>query len=421
MADPAEGTLRQDLVCPFCGLVCDDLGIEVAPQRIALRRGACPISKPAFERPVPPAAEARRAGKACTPAEAIATAAGLLRDSRQPLFGGLGTDIDGMRAVLDLADRCGGVVDHAGSAGLFRDLPALREIGTIATTLSEVRNRADLLLLVGPDPRIALPRFFERCLGEGELLFGQKTRRLVRLGPAPAASLPAAPEIALIPCPLDDLPAAVAALRALVDGRKPAATPPADVPELAEALRAASYGVIAWSAGLLDFAGADLVILALTELVRDLNRKGRAAALPLGGAGNLVGANQVCLWQSGYPLRTSFAGGTPHHDPYRNAGERLISGGEADLLVWIAALDAAPPPPLPPELPTILLAPPGSRFESEPAVFLPVGRPGVDHAGQIFRTDGTVALPLSRLRESSLPSVGATLRAIAQALPAVAS
>jgi formylmethanofuran dehydrogenase subunit B len=411
MADPAEGTLRQDLVCPFCGLGCDDLGIEVAPQRIALRRGACPISKPAFERPVPPAAEPRRAGKACTPAEAIATAAGLLRDSRQPLFGGLGTDIDGIRAVLDLADRCGGVVDHAGSAGLFRDLPALREIGTIATTLSEVRNRADLLLIVGPDPTPAVPRFFERCLGEGELLFGARSRRVVRLGPGSDTQA-----LAQVPCPLDELPAAVAALRALVNGRKVSGEAPAGLAELAQGLRDASYAVVAWSAGLLDFSGADLVVLALTELVRDLNRKGRAAALPLGGAGNLVGANQACLWQAGYPLRTSFAGGLPRHDPHLFAAERLIASGAADVLVWIAALDVGPPPALPPELPLILLAPPGSAMPSEPAIFLPVGRPGVDHGGQIFRTDAVVALPLRGLRESELPSVGATLRAIQNAV-----
>src|SRR5262249_26025353 len=157
-------------------------------------------------------------------------------------------------------------------------------------------------------------------------------------GPAATVALPGV-EITEIPCPLDELPAAAAALRALANGRNPAMPQPAALAELAEALRGASYGVVAWCAGLLDFAGADLVVLALSELVRDLNRKGRAAALPLGGAGNLVGANQVALWQSGFPLRTSFAGGTPRHDPHRHAAERLIGSGEADLLIWIAALD----------------------------------------------------------------------------------
>ncbi len=86
--------------------------------------------------------------------------------------------------------------------------------------------------------------------------------------------------------------------------------------------------------------------------------------------------------------------------------ERLIESGEADALVWVSALGGDPPPVLPPELPLILLAPPASETASAPAVFLPVGRPGIDHAGQIFRTDGVVALPLSALRASSLASAG---------------
>ena len=71
---------------------------------------------------------------------------------------------------------------------------------------------------------------------------------------------------------------------------------------------------------------------------------------------------------------------------------------------------------MPSDLPLILLAPPGSEMYSPPAVFLPAGRPGIDHAGQIFRGDGIVALPLAALRPSPLPSAGATLTAIAAAM-----
>ena len=39
------------------------------------------------------------------------------------------------------------------------------------------------------------------------------------------------------------------------------------------------------------------------------------------------------------------------------------------------------------------------RFERQPEVHIPVGTPGIDHAGEIFRTDGVVALPLAALRD----------------------
>lgn len=51
-------------------------------------------------------------------------------------------------------------------------------------------------------------------------------------------------------------------------------------------------------------------------------------------------------------------------------------------------------------------------LKKEPAVFIPVGTPGVDHAGHLFRTDRVVAIPLRQLRQSSLPSVADAIGAI---------
>ena len=155
--DAPNTELRRDVACPFCALVCDDLEIEVAGEALTVRRGACPISRAQFERPLPTEGSAQAAGADCGRDEAIAQAARILRQSRLPVIGGLATDIEGMRGALALADRLGGVVDHRGSRGLFSDLTALRDIGSMTTTLSEVRNRADLLLIVGPDPFPACP------------------------------------------------------------------------------------------------------------------------------------------------------------------------------------------------------------------------------------------------------------------------
>jgi len=46
---------------------------------------------------------------------AIATAAVLLKDTRLPVIGGCATDVNGMRGLLALADRCGAVVDNMNS------------------------------------------------------------------------------------------------------------------------------------------------------------------------------------------------------------------------------------------------------------------------------------------------------------------
>ena len=225
--DALKPDLRRDVACPFCGLVCDDLEIEVAGQGLTVRRGACPISRAQFERPLPTEAAAQAAGVPCDRGEAIAQAARILRQCRLPVFGGLATDVEGLRGALALADRLGGVVDHRGSRGLFSDLTALRDIGTMTTTFSEVRNRADLLLIVGPDPFPAAPRFLERCFSDQPTLFaeGGIERRLIRLGP-PSDVPPALPKgvrYSHIPCAPEELAPTVGRLRAILKGRSASA------------------------------------------------------------------------------------------------------------------------------------------------------------------------------------------------------
>ncbi len=422
MAAVADSALRRNVACPFCGLACDDLAVAVGDdrRRVYVREAGCKRSREGFERP--PANPTPMLGlRAASLDEAVAAAADILRDSRQPLFAGLGTDVAGLRAVMQLAERTGGIVDHLGSDGLLRNLRVVQDSGWMTTTLSEVRNHMDLLLIVGPDPTPLFPRFFERCVAARRTLFAESRQPppVVRLGP-PTQSGDFIPGQEL-PCALDSLPEAVAALRCLVNERpvhapEVAGLPAKELSALAERLRSAKYGVVAWAAGAFDFAGAELLTQALADLVRDVNQVTRCAALPLTGTDNVMGAHQVCTWQSGLPLRTSFATGAPEHDPLLYGTARLLREREADALVWISSFGPHAPPAA--DLPTIVLAAAPLRFERQPDVHIPVGTPGVDHAGEIFRTDGVVALPLTALRDTGRPSAADVLARIDRALAA---
>jgi formylmethanofuran dehydrogenase subunit B len=52
------------------------------------------------------------------------------------------------------------------------------------------------------------------------------------------------------------------------------------------------------------------------------------------------------------------------------------------------------------------------KFEQMPDVFIPVGIPGIDHAGTIFRMDNVVSLPLKKQRVSKLPSLSQVIQQI---------
>ncbi len=219
------------------------------------------------------------------------------------------------------------------------------------------------------------------------------------------------------------LGAAFGALRALVAGRELQAETAAGVPmaqwrTLADKLKSARYAVVVWAAADFDFPHAELTVRALCELIKDLNRSSRAAGLPLGGSDGDFTADGVELWQTGFPFRTGFGSGVPEYDPQRFATARLLAQGEADALLWIASFDERRGPPGS-AVPTVVLGRPGMVCEREPEVFIPVGTPGVDHAGHLFRTDKVVMLPLRQLRESGLPSVARVVAAIGEAIRAM--
>lgn len=411
-----------DVTCPFCGLACDDLVVAVSGERLSVRANGCPISVPAFEADAPARTTPRLAGRPATLSQAAEAAARLLREAREPLFAGLGTDVAGARAIARLAERCGGILDHMNSPATMRNLLAMQDRGWITTTLAEVRNRADLVVVAGSDLDRRFPRFYERCLVNRETLFAEERRcEIVVLGSALPEGLPRTePPPRLVACEPARLHEAAGVLRALVAGRRLQASEAAGAPiavwrDLADRMLAARYGVLVWAAADLDFPHAELTVLALCELVRELNRTTRFSGVPLGGSDGDVTADAVHLWQTGFASRTGYGRGYPEYDPYHFSSARLLARGEADVLVWVSTFDGARRPPAG-AAPTVVLGRAGMIFEREPAVFIPVGTPGLDHPGHVFRTDRVVALPLRRLRPSELPSVAEAAAAIELAL-----
>lgn len=399
-----------DITCPICGLACDDISIQVDAGALRRLERACPVSEHYFKaawpddvRPVAP----RINGVDCTLDEALTSALALLENASAPVVSGMVTDVDGARAALQLADRFGACVDHRDGDALFRNLRVVQDSGWFTTTLSEVRNRADLVVLVGSSIFEQYPRFAERVLQPAGL-FVQTQRKIVIIGPRQDVKLPAELdeiEVTNIPLPLESVSEAAGILRLLVRGdavSSPTSLPLDALSRLAARLNQAAYSVVVWSSAELDFPHAELAIENWTELIRELNKSTRAAGLPLGGGSGGLGAMQVCTWQTGFPLRTSFAVGHPDHHAWRYASNRIIGDKEADLLVWVATLipDAVPDC----DCPRIVIGHPGLRFEKTPEVYIPAGIPGIDHAGHCFRTDGVVTLPLRKLNEPRWPS-----------------
>jgi len=409
------------VTCPFCGLLCDDLTVVAAAGRLTATDNACPKARAAFARPVP-AATALVDGKPVSYELAVAAAIKRLKKSRQPLFAGLGTDVDGMRAALLLAERCGAILDHLHGRALLNNLRVLQSRGQATTTLGEVRNRADLVVLVGASIDEDFHGFTRRCLRPADALLPERLarRRVLHLGPA--AKLPRLPGVDAqsLPCRDDELLETLNAVRALRAGRQTRLKGRRQplVTTLAEQIAAADYAVFVWAPGQLG-ADGDLVIGAVCDLIADINRTKRAAGLALGGNDGGQSAIATAAWHTGYPLQLSYAGTTIEYDPLRFDTTRLLAEGAVDLLLWVSSFNPVPAPPNP--VPLIVLGLPGmppraAGGDGKDTIFLPVGTPGLDHAGRLMRTDGVVALPLAQLRTLGLPSVATVLADLANGM-----
>ena len=226
-------------------------------------------------------------------------------------------------------------------------------------------------------------------------------------------------------CDDSALPEVVGVLRALVKGQPIRAEHAGgiaivDLQSIADKLKAAKYGVVTWGAGALGINNhAELIVQTVSEMIKDINDKGaRCSGLPLAGKDGDLTANQVCGWTTGYPARVNFARGYPEYDPYLYDTNRMLANGEVDVLVWVNAFNVKAVPPES-ELPTIVIGRSGMTFTKEPDVFIPVGTPGIDHAGHAYRTDNVVAIRLLKLRDSGLPSTAEALAAIETALQGV--
>lgn len=409
---------------PFCGMGTDDLTIQVDGVTLKVLENGCAVNTPAFEQAITDT-QPRVGGQIVSLDVAVAKAAALLKNTALPVIGGCATDVNGMRGLLALADRCGAVVDNMNFTRARNNFLTLQDAGWMNTTLAEVKNRCDLLVVVGTDLETVMPRFFERYIWNAESMFVETAQReVVYLGTAPSGNASASPtgKVAqVLACQIDDLPEVVAVLRALVNGRPIRAQSVvginvADLQVLADKLKAAKYGVITWAAGAITYRHGELTVQTLSELIKDINDKNtRCSGLPLAGKEGDQTANQVCGWTTGYPARTRFSRGYPEYDPFLNDTNLLLAEGEADALVWVQAFNAKSIPPAT-DLPTIVVGRSGMVFAKEPDVFIPVGTPGIDHAGHAYRMDNVVAIRLKKLRDSGLPSTADVLNAIEIAL-----
>lgn len=393
----------RDFVCTACGCACDDLAVTVEGERIVAFEPPCPLAE-AFL-----LGEHEAVTSGDTTAH-VAQAAELLRHARAPLVMGFErATVDSQQLAVAIADRLGALIDPTDERGVSRSHAAVQTVGAVTATLGEVALRGDFIVYWECDPASTRPRHMDRFASRE----GQRTV-VVANWPTPSAAL--ADEYLLIPAGSGF--ESLWTLRALVRGitlnaeqvELQTGNSLAAWQRLAEQLKDSSYAAIFYH------GACEATVQAITELVRDLHRHTRAAALPLGAAPNAVGAAQVLTWQTGFPAAVSLVRGYPQHLPDEATAVQLMARREVDAALIIAADPLAYWPPAAVEhlksIPFVVLGDRDTLTSQAAAIAFHTAPFGIAEAGDVYRSDG-VALPLRPVTLSSLPAAADVLARIA--------
>jgi len=414
-----SAVVTKDVPCPFCGILCDDLVIENQNNNLKVIKNGCAKSIRSFQKKLPEVS-AQIKGKSVSLDDAIDAASNILRKSHTPLIAGLGTDVSGMRSVMELADKTGAVLDHMHGNGLIRNTLVLQDLGWIMTTMAEIKNRADLIIFAGTDAT-NFSRFYERVIWNEHSMFKLKNddREIVYIGDklnSKPGINPNGKRPTVLDCKTEQIGEIISSLHALASGavldvKEVAGIKVKTLQTLAAKMKSTTYGVIVWAPGELDIPHAELTIQNFCETVKYLTRFTRFAGFALGGNDGGMTANSVCAWQSGYPLRVNFNKGYPDYDAYRYSTHNVLKNKEVDSLLWISSFSSTIQPPRA-SIPTIVMGMPDAKLDFKADVFIPISTPGVDHTGQIIRTDSVVSLPLKKVRTSPYASVNSVLNQV---------
>lgn len=406
------------VVCAFCGCDCDDISVTVDGDRITQARNACVLGKAWFlshgrpsDLPV-----ARIDGQPVSLDVGIESAARALVESRYPLIYGLSsTCCEAQRKSVALAEALGGCIDCCTSICHGPSGMALQSVGEPTCTLGEVKNRADLVIYWGSNPGESHPRHMARYAVTAKGMFipkGRKDRTVVLVDVRRTPSAGAA-DIFLQINPGKDFEA-LWALQALVKGQTLDASTLsgigltlAQLTSLADMMIHCKFGVLFAGQGLTQTRGKHFNTSAAFLLIRAIHQHTKFAIIPMRGHGNVTGIDNVLGWQTGYPFGVNFSLGYPRFNPGEYTVVDLLSRGETDAALVVAA---DPVSSLPAravrrlsEIPLIVLDTHESETTQIARIAFTTATAGIHAEGTVYRMDN-IPIRLRKVLSSPYPS-----------------
>lgn len=341
-------------------------------------------------------------GKFVTRKTAIQAAVNLISNAKLPLITGLMTDVAGTRNALNLAEYLHATIDQYSNRAFGISTSHIQTNGGYFTTLSETRNRADMLILIGPQIPKMFPRLMEILdFSKPDNFQFKRPRKIAVIGESCeefATILEQIDVSARIECDLQQSGHAISVIQNQMEKREDRAPithsfSNSAIQSVVQDLEKSDYAVFMWAVEEFSFPLGDLVVDSIFRLIDVINQSRRAAGLMLTTTPSTTTANAVSTWRYGKPLPLSFRSGSPEHHPDYYAWDSIINRGDTDIVIWVGGFDQSVEMP-DCSMQNISLS---SKDSEDADVFIPIAIPGLDHDAHLFRTDSTLAHYLKSL------------------------
>jgi len=409
--------IQEDVICSFCGCLCDDITAEVEAGAVSRVRHACRLGASKMmghDRIKGPMIREDGTLVEASYQEAYDRAAQILLAARRPLlYGWASTVCEAQEKGVLLAEEVGGVMDSTATVCHGPSVIGIEEKGLASSTLGQVKNRADTIVFWGCNPAEAHPRHSLRYSSNVVGRFtpeGRAGRKIVVVDIRETRTSKNADKLVLIE-PGSDYEV-ISALRMLVSGKadipeRVGGVAKADLAALAEILKRAKFGAFFFGLGITHSRGRYKNVDNALSLVAELNSYTKFVVMPMRGHYNVAGIGQVLAWSSGFPMSVDFARGMPYFNPGETAACDLLARQDADAALIIASDPASNFPRSTVQalarIPVIQIDPYENPTTLLSKVVIPSAIAGIEAAGTAYRMDG-LALRMKKLVDSPYPS-----------------
>lgn len=395
-----------DVVCPFCGTLCDDLEVVVSDDGKQLTEvyNACVIGTEKFlhsqakDRVTRPRLRQEDGSwKEISYDEAAEYTAQMLAKAKKPLmYGWSSTNCEAQSVGHEIAEMVGACVDNTAAVCHGPTLIAVQDIGIPSCTLGEIKNRADRILFWGCNPAHAHPRHMSRYSIYPRGFFtgkGQKSRKMIVVDPRVTDTAKLA-DVHLQVEQGRDYELLNAFRVALNNEWLPdivAGIPAQKIREAADLCKSGRFGIIFFGMGVTQTLSKNHNIDEAIALTKHLNEFTKFSIMPMRGHYNVTGSGEVLGWQFGFPYSVDLSRGFARYNPGDTSTIDLLARGEVDAVFTIASDPGAHFPiscvKQIAKLPSVCIDPHLTPTTGVSKLHVPVAFAGVEVGGNAYRMD----------------------------------